>query len=169
MRRDRSESRSWYDTAQICVNGHLINAFADSSPERNSKFCQKCGARTVMACEQCNTKIRGYYHVSGAISLRFDFPIPKNCYECGAQYPWAVTAIESARALVDELQLSAEDKATLQRDVDDLIQDSPRTEVAAMRAHRILSKANEGAIDMFANALLNVTTDLVQRRLKGQP
>jgi hypothetical protein len=103
------------------------------------------------------------------IALGYQFPIPENCKNCGAPYPWTESAIIAARELVAELELSAEDKATLARDVELLVQDSPRTEVAAMRDHRILSTANEGAIDKFVNALDRVVSDLVKRRLRGQP
>jgi len=53
---------SWYDTAQICMNGHVINSMSKSHPEHNKKFCDKCGAPTINNCPKCNTPIRGHYH-----------------------------------------------------------------------------------------------------------
>ncbi len=55
-----SEGR--YDTAQICMNGHIINSMSKSHPEHNKEFCDKCGARTITKCPHCNTPIRGHYH-----------------------------------------------------------------------------------------------------------
>jgi hypothetical protein len=52
----------WYDTAQICINGHIINSMSKSHPEHNKKFCDKCGAQTITNCPNCNAPIRGYYH-----------------------------------------------------------------------------------------------------------
>ena len=49
-----------YDVAQICLNGHVINAYAKSEPNRNQKFCDECGASTMMQCEQCNTDINTF-------------------------------------------------------------------------------------------------------------
>ena len=31
----------WYDTAQICTNGHIINSNARSEPEKNKDFCER--------------------------------------------------------------------------------------------------------------------------------
>jgi len=54
----------WYDTAQICTNGHVINSMARSEPKHNKKFCDKCGAKTIMNCPNCNSPIRGDYHIT---------------------------------------------------------------------------------------------------------
>ena len=51
-----------YDTAQICINGHIINSMSISKPEHNKKFCDKCGEPTITNCQNCNAPIRGYYH-----------------------------------------------------------------------------------------------------------
>lgn len=32
----------WQDTAQICLNGHLINSYYQDSPHNNQKYCDKC-------------------------------------------------------------------------------------------------------------------------------
>ena len=53
---------NWYDTAQICINGHVINSMSISHPEHNKKFCDKCGALTITNCPKCNTPIKGHYH-----------------------------------------------------------------------------------------------------------
>lgn len=45
VRRTAEDSRErWFDTAQVCLNGHIINRQAESNPEANSKFCKQCGA-----------------------------------------------------------------------------------------------------------------------------
>ena len=53
---------SWYDTAQICTNGHVVNSMSKSHPEHNRKFCDKCGAPTITNCQNCKAPIRGHYH-----------------------------------------------------------------------------------------------------------
>ncbi len=55
-------SDGWYDTAQICINGHVINSMSKSHPEHNKKFCDKCGEPTITNCPKCNAPIRGHYH-----------------------------------------------------------------------------------------------------------
>jgi len=45
-----------YHLAQICKNGHVINTCADIHPERNQKYCEKCGALTITHCENCGDR-----------------------------------------------------------------------------------------------------------------
>lgn len=84
--RSRRED-NYYDTMQVCLNGHQITAYYDSSPENRMDFCNKCGEKTIYQCQNCNEKIRGYHHVTGVISLH-GVPIPSNCHKCGKSYPW---------------------------------------------------------------------------------
>jgi hypothetical protein len=86
---------NWYDTAQICLNGHLINPWAVSSPERNQNFCGECGIKTITDCPHCKEAIRGRYH-SRVFTLTAFYP-PKFCYHCGQPYPWTEAAIEAAK------------------------------------------------------------------------
>jgi len=55
-------SEGWYDTAQICMNGHIINSMSKLHPEHNRKFCDKCGEPTITNCQKCNSPIPGHYH-----------------------------------------------------------------------------------------------------------
>jgi hypothetical protein len=50
---------SWYDTAQVCLNGHAIKDTVIKHPEHNKDFCDRCGAKTITACQVCNASIRG--------------------------------------------------------------------------------------------------------------
>lgn len=33
----------WYNTAQVCLNGHIITAYADSYEQHRKDFCSECG------------------------------------------------------------------------------------------------------------------------------
>jgi hypothetical protein len=68
------EFQEGYDVAQVCLNGHIVNFFAGSQPERNENFCSACGERTIVQCPHCKTKIRGQYHEFGAESFQPDIP-----------------------------------------------------------------------------------------------
>ena len=149
----------WWDTAQICINGHVINILAVDQKDRNAPFCRDCGARTIMACEHCATAIRGMRHYD--MGAR-PFAVPMNCENCGAQFPWTESAIAAAHELVAEFELSAEDKATLDQDVVLLVEDSARTQVAALRTQRILSKAGSGAMEIFVQVLSGVLTEVAK-------
>lgn len=83
-----NKEEEWYDIAQICLKGHIINFKAKSKPERNVEYCNKCGSQTIMKCQHCKTPIKGYHHKPRRIR-----PIPKEpprfCHKCGKPYPWA--------------------------------------------------------------------------------
>ena len=60
-----------YDIAQVCLNGHLINASTQRSPEFSKKFCSRCGAPTTTTCTQCDAPIQGEYHVEGIVDFNW--------------------------------------------------------------------------------------------------
>jgi len=80
---------SWYDTAQVCLNGHVVNDAVRSSPESNQKYCERCGAATITACEKCKQSIPGYYHSDTVVVIGGrTMDAPPHCANCGAPYPW---------------------------------------------------------------------------------
>jgi len=79
----------WHDTAQICLNGHVVNDSVRSSPEFNQKYCKQCGASTIIACQKCKKDIPGYYDVPGITVIGGGIMgAPPYCQNCGAPYPW---------------------------------------------------------------------------------
>jgi len=62
----RGTYHDWYDVAQVCLNGHLVNAKTKDSPQHNKDFCTKCGNETITKCPECNQDIPGDYHVEGS-------------------------------------------------------------------------------------------------------
>ncbi|TWU44683.1 putative nucleotide-binding protein containing TIR-like domain protein [Rubripirellula tenax] len=84
MRRD---DRSWYDTMQVCYNGHQITNFVESQPESTRKRCDECGEPTTDHCLKCKAKIIGYHHIPGVIGFSGPDP-PAHCHECGEAHPW---------------------------------------------------------------------------------
>jgi hypothetical protein len=81
------EDPSWYDTMQVCQNGHKITSSALSHPEYQKKRCPECGAATLTACPKCSTRIPGYHHVPGFVDLG-GVTVPSFCDNCGEAYPW---------------------------------------------------------------------------------
>jgi hypothetical protein len=104
----RFEFQEGYDVAQVCLNGHVANFFAVSQPHHNENFCSTCGERTIVQCSHCKTKIRGHYHMAGAISFLPDVP-PPFCHNCGKPYPWMEDRLQTAKELLDH-----DDKLTLE-------------------------------------------------------
>lgn len=79
---------SYFDTMQVCRNlGHKITDCFDRFPNHRQDHCHKCGSETINACEFCQAKIKGYYHVDNVIGGSGP-NVPLFCHKCGKPYPW---------------------------------------------------------------------------------
>ena len=85
------------DTAQICLNGHIINKYSVQCPEYNKKFCEECGEQSITQCTNCNQEIN-WVSENEAIS---PFVKPSYCGECGTPFPWIKIALDSAKEILD--------------------------------------------------------------------
>ena len=160
-------SSSYYDTAQICINGHVINTMAQTSPQSNQKFCTECGAETIMACPNCNASIRGYYHVEGVVGF-FEYEKPAYCYNCGQAFPWTNSSLEAAAELADELDgLNQEEKEQLKNSFPDLVRNTSKTVVAETRFKKIMKKAGAEAYDGMKSILIDVVSETVKKSIFG--
>lgn len=145
---------SWYDRGQICLNGHIINEKSVDSPEKNKKFCDRCGAVTITTCRNCNAPIPGYYHEPGVIRPETTYTAPAFCHECGEPFPWIKTRQEASRELAGELDsLIDEEKETLNKCLEEIVKDSPRTTVACVKIRKLFDKAGRGTDEMFKEIL----------------
>jgi len=171
----------WYDTAQICIKGHVINSMSRSHPEHNKKYCDKCGAETITNCQNCNTPIRGYYHEAhGAYEeldtmvneilnplseTMIDYSKPRSfCHECGKPYPWTEAKIEAAKELSDELDgLNAEERNILKKSLDDIIIDTPQTPVAATRFKKIAAKVGGIAAKQLRELVVDIASETAKK------
>lgn len=160
-------SDSHYDTAQICINGHVINTTAESSPQSNQKYCTECGAQTITVCPHCNTSIRGHYHVEGVIFL-FEYKKPAYCYNCGQAFPWTESSLQAATELADELEsLSQKEKEQLKNSFSDLVRNTPKTVVAETRFKKIMKKAGGDACEGMKAILIDVVSETVKKSIFG--
>jgi len=98
----RDHEEGWYDTAQICLNGHVITSSTTTSPELKRQLCDKCGAATITECPKCGANIRGDYHVPGEPTLGETYRLPKFCRDCGVAYPWTESSLKAAHELALE-------------------------------------------------------------------
>lgn len=156
---------SYYDTAQICLNGHVINSMSVSSPKRNQQYCDECGAKTISTCPECNTSIRGYYHVPGVIGF-FDYKKPAFCFNCGNPFPWTSSRIEAALELADELEnISEEDRQRLKDSFPDLVRDTPKTSVAETRFKKIMRMAGADAYNAMKSIMIDIVSETVRKSI----
>ena len=160
-------SDSYYDVAQICENGHVVNSSAREFPTSNSPFCATCGAKTIMACPSCAAPIRGYYHVPDVIS--FDhYTAPAFCHQCGTPFPWTDAALAAASELAGVLEgLSEQEREELKKTLGDLVRETPRTRVAETKFKSIMRKARKDGYDAMKSVLTDVLSETVKKTLFG--
>ncbi len=154
-------SQEAYDVAQVCVNGHVVNSSSKRFPHHNQDFCSACGKRTITECQDCGKPIRGAYVESFG-----EFDRPNFCHGCGKPYPWTAEKLEAAKAYADEVEgLSTEERETLKRSFDDLIVESPRTQLAAMRFKKLLPKIGQQVGSAFRDLLVDIASETAKKVL----
>jgi len=155
---------SGYDIAQVCLNGHVTNDSYRNFPQRNKKFCDKCGEPTITKCPKCETAIRGKYHARGVSSIGFTYHPPAFCHECGQPYPWTTSKIEAAKKMAMELEdISKEDREILAKSFDDMIRDSPEATLAATRFKRIISKVGKPVMEEFRELIVDIASETAKK------
>ncbi len=160
---------SYYDAAQICLNGHVLNDRARDYPQHNSNFCQKCGTATTTQCPNCKKEIRGDYEVDGvAFFGNSNYRAPAFCHNCGNAYPWTDSKIEAAKELIelDDKNSDAE-KTALAADLSDLVRDTPRTQVAATRFRKFLAKAASGTASALRDIAVDIASEAAKKTIFG--
>ena len=50
--------REGYDTAQVCLNGHVASSMAGSSPQFRQCHCEKRGDPTITECQARRSEVR---------------------------------------------------------------------------------------------------------------
>jgi hypothetical protein len=122
-----------------------------------------------MECENCRTPIRGKYHVPGVVDLTgYEPPIPTFCHECGKPYPWTTSRLTAAKELADEFdELDVEERDKLKSSLDDLVRDSPRTEVAATRFKKIAGKLGRSSYEAIKSVATDVLSETAKKLLFG--
>jgi hypothetical protein len=159
----RTPNLGHYDTAQICRNGHVITSNYNDYPAHRQNHCDKCGAATITKCESCGTDIRGEYEVPGVAFVGAGITAAGFCHACGKPYPWTVAKLQAAKELVGELDdLDAGERESLKITLDDLVKDTPKTEVASIRFKKLMKKVGKESYE----AVKTVVTDLVSESIK---
>lgn len=152
-----------YDIALICLNGHVINSMLRASPEPGgtTKFCQECGSETVSTCPNCHTDIRG--HELGTLVFYY---APKYCHNCGAPYFWTKKRIDALKQIAsEEEKLSKEEREQLSLAIDDLIKDTPATDLAALRFKRLVAKISKEGWEAMKSILIDIATEAAKGKL----
>jgi len=173
----RDQEERWYDTAQICLNGHVITSASKTSPKLKRRFCDKCGATTITECPKCGANIRGYYHVPGELTVERTYILPKFCRDCGVAYPWTESSLKAAHELAleepkpeeqREQEPKTSSKRTISMDQLDKLQDfTETTSDVVQRAALILEE--EIADDIVAEEQVEKCFIEVSQLHSGEP
>jgi hypothetical protein len=154
-----------YDTAQVCLNGHIATSSFHDCPQFRKKFCDRCGQATVTACSACKAEIRGSYR--GSMSTR-KHQAPGYCHECGKPYPWTKTRLDAARLLTDEIaELDDSEKTLLKASIDELIADTPSTPLAVVRFKKYAAKGGRELAQGLKDILVDMVSETVRKAIWG--
>ncbi|MBA7702278.1 hypothetical protein ES703_111038 [subsurface metagenome] len=167
-------SDNQYDIAQICNNGHIITSRFTSRPESRKKFCDKCGAKTITSCENCNSPIRGYSRPiiddSGGLVMGSSLSAPPSfCPDCGKPYPWTEAKLKAAQELADLLEdLSSEEREILKKSFDDIVQDTPQAVVAANKIKILIAKVSKIAAEQIRKLVVEIASETARKIILGK-
>lgn len=154
-----------YQSAQICLSGHVITSSTETSPELTAAFCDRCGSPTVAKCSHCQAAIRGFYSVPGVLTLR-EYVVPNFCHGCGVAYPWTEQRIRSAQELAAELdELSEEEKESLKNSISDLARETPNLDLAGMRYKKALKKMGKVGADALNGIMVNLLSEIAKKSI----
>lgn len=155
--------RSWYDVAEICMNGHVTNSSVNKNSQHCQDYCEKCGEKTIRECQDCSTPIRGKLHVEGGFGSTHYYA-PSYCHKCGNPFPWTEATLKAAKELAQEVEeFSQEDIDIFTASLDDLIVDNPHTKVAAVKFKKILSKAQQPMKDAIYQLLIDTVSETARK------
>jgi hypothetical protein len=132
-----------------------------------AQHCSECGESTISACPNCNTGIRGRYHVENVIGV-FDYLTPGYCHQCGSPFPWTSAKIAAAKALAEEFdELTEDERETLKGTIDDLSRDTPRTKLSVHRYRKIVEKIGKAAAGSMKSIVVEIATEAAKKSLFG--
>src|SRR5215204_5763977 len=141
MKRGFTSNMVWYDTAQICLGGHVTNSSTQVHPESNKKYCHRCGKQTITECPKCKKPIQGHPYLENNARSLIPIKAPRFCKECGNIFPWFEDQVQAAKELAEmQEDLDDKDKELLKKSFDDLIQYNAKSEVAALKIRRVFEK-----------------------------
>lgn len=153
--------------AQICLSGHLISSLLSNRNDSQKDFCDICGEKTFVTCQSCNIDIRGKRSY-GSMPGPGKYTIPNFCIHCGQAYPWVAERLKAAEELADLIdEMSDEDKRLLTKTFNDLVRETPRSQVAALQFKKVVSQTEQHIKAAFRDILLDVVTEPVKKLLFG--
>ena len=152
---------SEYDVVQVCPNGHVANESYSRFPQFNKDYCEDCGEKTITTCPSCEKQILGRY--SGSMSIS-SFQPPAFCRYCGSSFPWTKRKITAAIELATEIGgLAGLDAEQFKESVNEVVRDTPRTQVSASRLKGLLVKVGEVTAQSIRDIIVDITSETAKK------
>lgn len=157
-----------YQAAQICLNGHVITETIKKKDDIKGEFCEKCGKKTITNCQKCKKWIKGEFYNPNVAFIGFEFPVPNFCWSCGHPYPWTKSKIKALKELIDfENNLGEDEKMIMKKNINDIINETPRTKVASMKFKQGLAKTGKEIAKSVRDIIVDVASETAKKVILG--
>lgn len=153
-----------FDIAQVCLNGHVITDSFSTEYKKAQPYCDMCGEETIVKCTNCETPIRGYDSGSSVI---YTYEPPSYCYKCGHAFPWISSKLKYAEELAEHFEMNEDDKRLLIENLEDLMRDTPRKQIAALKVKKVLAKTEPIFVSALKEVFKAVSTEPIVKSLWG--
>lgn len=154
-----------YDVMQVCLNGHKITGTYRSQGESARQRCPECGEPTIISCPECDATIPGRYRTPGIVDLTSGPDPDAYCHECGQPYPWTQRKMEAAEELIELADIDDTEKHDLREEIPNLINDTPRSKVAAFKLKEFLERAGNIMSKEARDLLVDIASETAKKVL----
>jgi hypothetical protein len=151
----------YYDVAQICMRGHVVNDSFKEFPEHNKRYCDRCGSPTINRCQKCNSEIQGRFYEEDVFGGTYE--APAFCHNCGASFPWTETKIKAFQEYTELLDIPKEDKKVLEESISDIVISTETTPVSATKFKKILTKAGKNALEGAKEIVIDIISETAKK------
>jgi hypothetical protein len=148
-----------YHPAEICMEGHVKSAKADIDRD-GRKFCKVCGGSIIEKCPTCVHQIDGLLMAED--SQIVPYVAPKYCPFCGTAYPWTKNILDKASKLIEETNLSSQEKAQMKISLDTIARNAPGAQTDALRVKEYTKKIG-GQLGLM---LKDIAVEMASEKIK---
>lgn len=137
----------YYETAKICLNGHMLTDSMEDSQNKD-RFCTICGKAAITYCPICKDPIHGCYENGSLVCQKTR--VPSYCHNCGHPYPWIEERLKAAENIINMLDsLTNDQRKQLIDFIPDITMETPRSEYAALIYAKLLDGLQGFVVECF--------------------
>lgn len=148
----------------VCTNGHVVEEKLEEQTCEMA-YCEECGAENISTCPTCNTPIKGE-EIIGIPTFGFEPEPPKYCYKCGDPFPWTKASLEALEELAElDESLNEDDVKNLAVTAKEILSETPKTRVAAIKFKKILSRAGSETATAARELFVDIVAETAKRTI----